>query len=158
MATSNKTNNLVQSTTTLTTIPAPTTQTGTFSVLTGSKDVTGTSTKFLTEVKQGDWLIDYTNFEVRKVESVKTDTALELVSGFSNDQSGIAVKTCPSSRVVRIQLVSAAGGKLNNVTMPTSIPVELDKSSRETMHSPIDYIDPVFVDGTGGAIFTIIQF
>jgi len=154
---SNKTNNISDSITGLTTIPSPTSRSGTFSSAANGIEVTGSGTSFKL-LNKGDWIVDYTNFEVRKIANIYNDIYLTLESGFSNIQSSVALVTVPSSRVVRIDLVASTAGKINNVSMPTGQEIVFDKSSRQDQHSPIDYIDPIFVDGTGGSVFAITQY
>lgn len=149
----NYTNTGIISITTDTTFPAPVSGTGTITAAAGSRDVSGSSTLFTTELNAGDFVIDLTNHEMRKITAIGSATALNIDHGFTNVQTAVSLKSIPSSRVVKIDAYTTSGGKINTVTIPPAQvwPVG-DKSSRENQHSPIDFCDPIFVDGTGGTV------
>jgi len=85
-------------------VPASVTKSGTMSVDAGKKVVTGSSTLFNTELGVGGWLVDTTNYEVRKVISINSVTELVLESGFTNALSGVAVKFI-NSQAAKVQYI-----------------------------------------------------
>ncbi len=152
MATNYKNTGII-SISTDTTFPAYVAGTGTITAAAASRDVSGASTLFTTELHNGDWIVDITNHEIRKITAIGSATALNIDHGFTNAQTTVDLKSIPSSRVVKIDAYTVSGGKIDTVTLPAAQvwPVA-DKSSRETQHSPIDFCDPIFVDGTGGTV------
>ncbi len=146
-------NTNILSITTDTTLPTYATGTGTFTAAAGSRDVSGASTLFTTELHVGDWLVDLTNHEMRRIDRIGSNTALNIDHGFTNVQTTVGVLHIPSSRVVSILLNCASGSAVvDGTTIPTATTIVWDKSSRETQHSPIDFCDPVFVNGTAGTV------
>lgn len=137
-----------------TTLPAYAVKTGTLSETAGSKEIAGTGTLFTTETKIGDWIVDLTNHEMRRIVGIGSNTACNVDNSFSNTLAGVTVKIIPSSRVVKIDgICVAGGGKIDTVTLPTNVWMNIaDKSSREAGHSTLDFCDPIFVDGTGAAV------
>ncbi len=142
-----------------TTLPVPTLKngttdapSGTLTIAAGSTDVTGASTKFTTELVVGAWIADITHTEFRKVVAIKTDTACTLDRGFTNVFTAATPVYVQPSRIVTMNCYCAANAKIDGVTAVTGSTVIYDKSSREAQRSPIDYCDPIFVDGSSGAI------
>ncbi len=153
MATVNYKNSNILSITTDTTLPTYITKTGTLSVTANTKEITGVGTLFTTETKVGDWIIDLTNHEMRKITAIGTNLACTVDNNFSNTLSGATVKIIPSSRVVSILFNCASGSAvIEGITIPVATTIVWDKSSRETQHSPIDFVDPVFINGTSGTV------
>lgn len=83
--------------------PLPVTKTGTFQTdhsgnpgSNSGKNVKGTSTLFLSELSQGDFLAD-SNGVLRRIKWIFSDTMLELEARFPVSQSGTLVKVVKKS-------------------------------------------------------------
>jgi hypothetical protein len=82
-------------------------ETGTFS--TSGVLVTGTGTKFIKDfTDKGAFLVDTTNFEVRKIKSIVSDTQMYLETAFSGNRTNLACNR-GFSRFVQLNVVSASG-------------------------------------------------
>lgn len=85
-------------------IPKPTTKTGTIDTDTATSSgvkVAGTSTLFLTELAQGDFLADADGV-VRRIKYIFSNTLLEIDAKFPSDLSGAAVKHVPKNKYKRV--------------------------------------------------------
>lgn len=80
--------------------PVASTKTGTCSSL--LTIVTGTGTKFTTEIVRSDYLYNATTNEVRKITGISSDTILQIESPFTTELAGQAVF------ITRAQYISIA--------------------------------------------------
>lgn len=101
--------------------------TGTVSAGAGSRFIVGSGTLFLSEIsnenlgqssKQLGCLVNLSDYEIREIESIHSDTNLTLKRGFTAAQSGDTVRWCPTTKAARIQIIGASA-KVNNVAVPT---------------------------------------
>lgn len=82
-------------------------KTGTFS--TSGVLVTGTGTKFIKDfTDKGAFLVDATNFEVRKIKSIVSDTQMYLETAFSGNRTNLACNR-GYSKFVQLNIISASG-------------------------------------------------
>jgi len=129
---------------TKTTVPAYATKTGT--MVTSGKNVIGTGTLFVSEVRPGDWLVDINNFdELRKVVSITSNTHMIIDSPFAGDILAANPVRTVRSRAKMISL-SNTGGSDATVDGVALIPGESNsypKSDKNPNGS--DFIDPMIV-------------
>ncbi len=126
--------------------------TGTFTAGATGTEITGVGTNF-TKFKVGDWIVDYTNFEIRKIVNIQSDLICTVGPKFSNALAGVTLVITPSSRVKYATLFGTTAAKINNVSMPLGVVIPLASEDNAAQHGNTNFIDPVFVDGTGGSIF-----
>lgn len=140
-------------------IPLNSAKTGT--IATYGLSVVGTNTLFLTEMIAGSYIVDLTQWEVRRVERVDSDTSAVLSQAFT---ANISAGTTPS--VIRKQIASpreisiaidstSANGVLNNLAFSGSLTISKSSSDRT---SQWDNIMPIIVDGTGTTIKASILY
>lgn len=103
------------------TLPRSVALTGTVTCAADSKELRGTSTLFLEELRIGDTIYDNTNGEIRTVASIQSNTQLRLNLGFTNALSGATVKRVVNNS--RQTTIESAGGVTtitfdNDDTMP----------------------------------------
>ena len=149
----NNKNSFFDSITDKRTVPYNQALTGTYAIAAGSKNVVGTVTRFITELKKGDWLIDLTNDEIRRVTSIQSNTLATIDSAFTN---AIAAETdfTPASRLVEISVVIPSGvapGEIDGKALPAGTPVSWGKGSREGS-AVRDLVDPIIVDAVGSSM------
>lgn len=155
------TNENIVSITTKRTFPElQTTLTGTNTVAANVKFITGTGTTYLSQIG-GDggvgqpatpsalgWLIDLTNSEIRRIDSVVDNTHVVLETGFTNAQVGTTLYYHPISKYQQMGfLCSAGGGSINSVVLPANGFMNFG-SDLDSKYS----VAPVIVDGSGGTI------
>jgi hypothetical protein len=141
------------------TVPASITATGTF--VTSGITVTGTGTKFLSEMMAGSWIFSTTQNEIRKVVRVDSDLVAYVDKPFTSNVASTALLIIPESdtHIVTMTLIATAGTPtIDGIAYGgalTPIPViTLTKEGRSTS-STRDFIDPVIVDATGGSMTVI---
>ena len=142
------------------TVPASTPATGT--IVTSGTAVTGTGTKFLSEMMAGSWIYSASQGEVRKVVRVDSDLAAYIDKAFTTDLASAAPVIIPESdtHIVTMTLIATAGtptidGIAYGGSASTGFPViTLTKEGRSTS-STRDFIDPVIVNATGGSMTVI---
>jgi len=134
------------------TVPASSTKTGTVS--TAGKNVTGTGTLFRSELKPGDWIVDLSQDEVRKVDEIRDNTFLVLDSAFTADLVGAALVVV-RSRVKQVSIGNTGGtnGEIDGVAIIPGQTVNFQKNGKNPDGK--DFIDPVIVDPASTTI--IIQ-
>ncbi len=130
--------------------------TGTITTGTNKAEITGVGTNF-TKFNIGDWIIDTTNFECRRIISIQGDLYAQVSPAFSNALAGVTLIIVVRPNLTKITLISAAGGKCNNVTLPTGVPVIFEKTINDSVSAQQRILDPLIVDGTGGAVFIVTQ-
>lgn len=74
------------------TLPRSQTLTGTVTSAANSRELVGTSTLFLTQLRRGDYIYDTVNTAIRQVERIDSDTVLWLKGGFTDAQAGSTMK------------------------------------------------------------------
>ena len=124
-------------------IPSNTNGTGT--VVTHGIAIVGTSTLFTTEMPAGSYLVDETNWEVRKVVRVDSDTLAFLEFPFTNDLASAApsIISRVKAKAIEINLVKVSGVVLlDNVALTG--PLKLQRNGK--------LVRPVIVDATGGSL------
>ncbi len=97
------------------TIPRYTVKTGTIASTSASPTIHGTNTLFTTELKVGDWLSDPTNYEVRKIRNIASDTVLTVDRPFSNTLTTTAVNTIKTDDLVQEVFAYIVAGGTNGV-------------------------------------------
>lgn len=137
----------------------PFNETGTGTIETNKLGIIGTGTAFKTELKRGAWIVDLTNNEIRKVESVESDTYAILVSAFSTDIAAAspldyipAWKGNAREISIIIPLTDQGGtandwGQVDGEDFPPGLPYTISKSSRDDS-SVMDVVNPIIVDAT----------
>jgi hypothetical protein len=141
------------------TVPASVTKTGL--IVTSGTAVTGTGTKFLSEMMAGSWIYSASQGEVRKVVRVDSDLAAYIDKAFTTDLTSAAPVIIPESdtHIVTMTLITTAGSPtIDGIAYGgalTPIPVlTLTKEGRSTS-STRDFIDPVIVDATSCSMTVI---
>lgn len=144
-----------QTITTDTTIPAPTTQTGTITAVTTSKTVSGSFTTFQTSKIQAlDWLYVATATAglklIGQVASVESETSLTLVAEPTVNVTAQAFKTVrPYFKKVNV-FPSATTGKLWGVAVGTI--------QRIPFESEDGHIGPIEIDGSTSSFFVLTEY
>lgn len=141
------------------TVPASISATGT--IVTSGITVTGTGTKFLSQMMAGSWIFSTTQNEIRKVVRVDSDLVAYIDKPFGSNVASTALLIIPESdtHIVTMTLIATSGTPtIDGIAYGgalTSIPViTLTKEGRSTS-STRDFIDPVIVDATGGSMTVI---
>ncbi len=137
---------------TLRTVPANSTKTGT--IETDGKNVIGTGTAFTTEVKVGDWLCSLSASEIRKIVNIEDDTNMYLEEGFTADLAALStIVTCPISPYKEISYlnVGSGTGKIDGLNVAQGEYGCWGKTSL-AIDSRKDFVDPIIVDGTSSNI------
>lgn len=142
------------------TVPESTSATGT--IVTSGITVTGTGTKFLSQMMAGSWIYSSTLGEVRKVVRVDSDLVAYIDKAFGANLASTALLIIPeaNTHVVTMTLIATQGsptidGIAYGGVGATSVPViTLTKEGRSTS-STRDFIDPVVVDATGCSMTVI---
>ena len=151
----NYTKNTVYSLTTLTSVPAPTTGTGTIETV--AKVINGTGTLFLTELPVGSFVLSLAAGELRKVVKVENNTTAFLDYAFSVDiPAASALKLIHENKthIAEISAMAATGAgafDINGVVWPEGVEYKASKANRERM-SGVDFVDPIIVDGSGSTV------
>ncbi len=120
----------------------------------------GAGTKFLTEMPAGSYLVDLTNWEVRKVVDVKSDVLAYLNQAFTNNLFGAAPqiiyngKATPTEIELSIKSGSANGLLFNKQFSGTK---KFSKANRDNSSS-MDRVQPVIIDGTGTSIEVTVMY
>ncbi len=142
------------------TVPANANGTGT--IVTVGTAVEGTGTLFTTEMPVGSWLVDMTQYEIRKVIRVDSDTRAYVSNAFTSDISTVAPAIIPAAKAhpTAIAVSVPAGltaGKIDNVAFAPGSAISFSKDSRD--HSAArDIIDPIIVDGTSTTMQILILY
>lgn len=124
------------------TLPLARTLTGTFSSV--GVVVTGTSSLFVDEIVQGDWLLSTTNNQLRRVRGVTNNTTLILEEAFTVNQTAQAVKTCRTLYFTIIVTVSGeAAVTINGSTYQPDEVISYNSSNS---------IMPWYYDATGSEL------
>lgn len=151
----NYTKNQVYQLTTLTSVPAPTTGTGT--IETAGKVVIGTGTLFSTELPAGSFVLSLAAGELRKVVKVNSNTSAILDYAFSAPIAALStLYFIPEDKthIAEISAIAATGAgafDINGVVWPEAVEYKASKANRERM-SGVDFVDPIIVDGTGSTV------
>lgn len=133
------------------TVPAAGTKTGL--CITAGTAVTGTGTKFLSEMRAGSWLVDLAHNEIRKVVRVDSDTLAYIDKAFTTSLASAAPSviiesdTNISTISVSILATAAAAGVVDGKVFPKGGSITFSKDSRTTS-SMRDFIDPIIVDAS----------
>lgn len=135
--------------TTKRTVPLNSTKTGTISIVAGSKEVVGVGTLFLSEAKVGDWIIDFTNNELRQIESIENDLYCIIKQGFTNAFVAAATIITPKSDFVEISYLALAASNIDGAAVTAGEYGGWGKNSRERS-AATDFCDPVIFDGATG--------
>lgn len=122
-------------------------KTGAASTVAGQSIIQGTGTLFTSEFVVGDYLFNGTD-EVRKITSIYSDTLMYVDYAFTNPLAGALVKRVQGSRTQQGGLLAVANGAIwNGITFTAG--------ESQNWGSDLDssrVIDPIVVDGTGGAV------
>lgn len=130
------------------TIPASESATGTISHVNGTKIVTGSGTKFKSELQSGQYIFISSIPAIRKIKDIDTDTRLILEdSSFGTDLSGVSFKKVRSGiySMVRIENNHATVATIvdgNNLPAGKILPYE----------NPTGSLGPILYDATGSSI------
>lgn len=135
------------------TVPASTALTGTITSAAASRELVGTGTAFISQVTKGDWIVDLTHNEIRRILNIPTDnTSLELESGFTNALSSATLYFIKKTIIKYIGIVpDNVSVTIDGAAVPVAnIFYNFDKGSRgaKDSHSPTDFVDPIIVDAT----------
>ncbi len=138
------------------TIPRSTTKTGTIATAANSVTIHGTNTLFLAELKVGNWLCDTTNYEVRRIRAINSDTVVIVDQPFSNVLTTTAVKTIDVSDLFsEVYAMIKSGdtdGKVDGKTMANGVPYLASvKSSIQVPYA--NKVDPITFDATSTNIY-----
>lgn len=137
----------------LTTIPAPVALTGT--ITSDGIVVTGSGTDFLNEVKDGDWIWDSSQEEVRQVKSMSIRLqVLYLEEAFTADIAApIALEVIPDSDLEEISLLNsgAIDATIDGNALGAGENVSFDKKAADARGRK-GFISPKVVDGTGTTV------
>lgn len=136
------------------TFPRSSAKTGTIAIASGSTQVNGTSTLFLTEMKIGGYLFNATDNEVRRIENIVSATSLSIDKPFTSVISGAAPVYVPESECVEVSVFIPTGltaGEIDGVSFPAGVGITWGKTGRTTS-ARRDHIDPVVLDATGTTI------
>lgn len=153
MATNSK-NSKFYAQTTLDSVPASTTKTGTITT-NGPTGIIGSGTEFQDELEVGGWIFDMANYEMRKVTAISSQTALKIESAFTTPLAAATLKYVDSSNLVsiRVKIPSASSnGIVDSTTLPAGEEIVFTKSSRERSSLNLDFVDPIIVNGTGTTV------
>lgn len=146
--------------TTKQTVPANANGSGT--VVTTGIAVQGTGTLFKTEMPVGSWLVDMTQYEIRRVIRVDSDTLAYLDVAFSSNVSSVAPAIIPADKAkpvtISVSIPSGLGnGEVDHVVLTAGTGLTFSKDSRD--HSAArDIVDPIIVNGTGTSMQILIQY
>lgn len=122
---------------------------GTGTIATHGQAVVGTGTLFTTEMPAGSYLVDLTNWEVRRVYRVDSDTLAFLELVFTNDMvPGSTAKIIANykCKVKEISIKTSGAALLDNSAFTGELTLSKTGNSRS---SRIDLIDPIIVDASG---------
>lgn len=140
---------------------------GTVSITSGSVDVTGTSTSFLSNFSNGDYVALYsnnTNYNLHKINVVSTDTSMNLISNssFSNTASSYA-NVSSSEILIQYRPVSSDLSSSNSTANSWSFSVgnTIQGSTSSDLATILGIIGQnatgeVLTDSTGQIIETLI--
>lgn len=95
------------------TVPAATAITGSATAAVNSRVITGSGTSFLSQVKAGDYIVDFAVPQLREVDFVVSDTEIILKTAFGTAISNAAVSV--ASGGFRQASVRASGGDITTV-------------------------------------------
>lgn len=135
-------------------VPASQTKTGT--IETHGINVIGTGTLFLSEVKPGDFIVDITNTEARKVTTRRDNLYLAIDSPFTSDLAAGTLLKVVRSRAKEVSIANegAAAATVDGVPLPINSVITLPKSNKNPNGS--DFIDPLFVNATGTEVYVLL--
>lgn len=118
-------------------------------------------TRFGIDCNVGDWIVDLTQDEIRKITSVGDIHTATIDSAFTVDLAVatalVVVKKSPMPREISVLIPAGNGnGALDGQTLYAGVGVNASKMSRER-GANTDGIDPIIVDATtgGGTIATV---
>ncbi len=138
------------------TIPRFTVKTGTIASTSASPTIHGTNTLFLTELKVGDWLSDPTNYEVRKIRNIASNTVLTLDRPFSNTLTVTAVNTIKTTDLVQEVFANIVSGGTYGVVdgkvMKAGVPYLWARKSSIQIPDA-NKVDPITFNATGTTIY-----
>ena len=118
-------------------------------------NVVGSGTLFGTEVKQGDYLFNAADDELRQVVKINSATSLSIDAPFTTPIVATAPVYTPQSNLVEISVFIApadAAGEINGNVLPPGVGISWGKTGRTTSANR-DLIDPIVLDATGTTIY-----
>lgn len=131
-------------------VPAYSVKTGTVVTVNANDGlaVIGTGTLFLTEYNVGDWLPSKLNTEVRRINSITSNTLMWIDEKFTVQLAGEAAKNTPHSRWTEITLQPQTGstGTINNAAFLAAHQYKFKKEN------PVFPVDPVVITVTAGIV------
>ena len=143
--------------TTLDTIPSSVAKTGT--LISEGKFVTGTGTKFKSEVLVGDWVFDEAQGEMSRIITIMDDEKMYIEDAFTVDLAGIPFISTAQSRMRELSIANRGG---SNTTVDGEVFASLEVSTfgEEMMYKGAqrDFVDPVVVDGATSNITVQITY
>ena len=132
------------------TVPLNSIQTGTIETV--GKAIKGTGTLFTTEMPVGSWIVDLAQDEIRKIDTVESDTLAYMSNPFTLDLAALtALDVIPAkdAKCVTIAVSIPAGGaagEIDGEIFPAGSGASFSKDSRD--HSAArDLVDPIIIDG-----------
>jgi len=142
-------------------VTVPQSSAGTGTIVTNKLGVTGTDTKFLTELPLCSWLYNSSTNELRKVTQVMSDTYAILEKAFTSEISGSAPSIISAldakAKQYTFTALTVAGKLYDNTgtavtTLPVNIPIVRSKLGNSRSNRA-DLLSPVIVEaGSGGSI------
>lgn len=120
--------------------------TGTFS--TTQTTVTGTDTAFKTEFAIGDFLVDATNKEQRRITSILSNTEMTIESAFSADRSNIATKKGLPTFIRYELITTGTGTTIDGVSLVANYRFVFDSCGYGIIPTFVVHTNPVYLYGT----------
>lgn len=134
-------------------VPSYAVKTGTVVTVTaeGGKAVKGTATLFLTEYKAGDWLPSTLNTQVRRINSITSDTLMWIDEAFTTQLAGEKAKNTPDSRWTEITLQPQTGatGTINAAALLAAHQYKFKKDNGYP-------VNPVAIKVTAGVVEVLL--
>lgn len=152
-----KNDNFYQITNTKQSVPVSGTITGT--IKTVGTAVVGVGTFFISkaELRRGFWIVDLTNNEVRKIDTVLSNTMAYLEEAFTNDFSpGTTAQVIPK-KSLNIKMISVGinplygNGAIDGATFISGDTVTFGKDGN-SRRGVFDFVDPIIIDATGTVV------
>lgn len=117
--------------------------------------VTGTGTAFKSDgrIREGDWIYDPAQAELRKIKRIIDDENLVLEDAFTSDLSGVAFRLTYQSRAKEISVtnVGLANATIDGGVFEAGISKSITKGST-TLTSQNSFVDPIVVDASSTVI------
>lgn len=131
------------------TAPKSTTVTGTVTSYAGSRVIEGSGTTFLADFSGGDYVVNFTTNELRKIDFVVSNTEIVLVTAFGTAFAAATVKaTKGDSRQIS---VAAEGANIPIIDVNDNTTAIVDGSSLTPAASNRHAVAPFIIQATTAA-------